>query len=209
MAKTFMVEFHLLLLTFYLFHHIPGILSSFPPHPLIPFIVSRHRQVMPLEDSKPSVAVDAWLAPSAALIGKVEVGSKASIWYGAVIRGDSGGVTIGEETNVQDDVVLSSGDVDIGKGVTIGHGAILKASTVGSGSMIGMKSVLEEATVEAGAIVAAGAIVTPGTVVGAGQVWGGNPAKFLREVSPAEKSQLLKSAVEYVTLSQEHAKVQP
>lgn len=166
---------------------------------------SRHRQLMPLVASAPSVAESAWVAPSATLIGEVDVSGDASVWYGAVIRGDSGSVAIGEGSNVQDDAVLGSGDVSVGAGVTIGHGAIIKASTVADGAMIGMKSILESASVEAGSIVAAGAVVTPGTVVGAGQVWGGNPAVYMRDTTPADRAQLTKSAEGYVALAGSHA----
>lgn len=171
--------------------------------PLVLETFSRHRQVMPLKDTIPSVETDAWVAPSASLIGKVDVSSKASVWYGAVVRGDCGSVTIGAGSNVQDDAVLAAGNVSIGEGVTIGHGAIIKASTVGDGSMVGMKSVIEEASVEEGSIVAAGAIVTPGTVVPTGQLWGGNPAVFMREITAEEKAQLIKSAEGYSALAAE------
>ncbi|CAN0343021.1 unnamed protein product, partial [Hapterophycus canaliculatus] len=125
---------------------------------------------MPLAEDAPTVAKDAWVAPSATLVGEVDVSYGASVWYGAVIRGETGSVAIGEGSNVQDDAVLGSGSVSVGAGVTIGHGAIIKASTVADGSMIGMKAIVEGATVEEGSIVAAGAVVTPDTIVGAGQV---------------------------------------
>ncbi|CAN0086630.1 unnamed protein product [Scytosiphon promiscuus] len=166
---------------------------------------SRHRQLMPLAEDAPMVAQDAWVAPSATLVGEVNVSDGASVWYGAVIRGDGGSVAIGEGSNVQDDAVLGSGSVSVGAGVTIGHGAIIKASTVADGSMVGMKAVVEGATVEQGSIVAAGAVVMPDTVVGAGQVWGGNPAVYMRDTTSAEKAQLTKSAEGYVALAGSHA----
>ncbi|CAN0008636.1 unnamed protein product [Ectocarpus fasciculatus] len=166
---------------------------------------SRHRQLMPLAASAPAVAKDAWVAPSATLVGEVDVSGGASVWYGAVVRGDAGAVAIGEDSNVQDDAILGSGDVSVGAGVTIGHGAIIKSSTVADGSMVGMKAIVESATVEQGSIVAAGAVVKPDTVVGAGQVWGGNPAVYMRNVTPAEKAQLTKSAEGYVALAGSHA----
>ncbi|CAM9112476.1 unnamed protein product, partial [Phaeothamnion confervicola] len=165
---------------------------------------SRHRQMMPLDDKSPSVAKDSFVAPNASLIGGVTVSSKASVWYGAVIRGDAGPVTIGARANLQDDVVVSGGATTIGADTTVGHSAILMAASVGPGAFVGMKAIVESATVEGGAMVAAAAVVAPGSVVPKGEVWGGNPAKFLRKMTEAEKSYVGKSAAGYAALAAEH-----
>ena len=126
--------------------------------------------------------------------------NSVSIWYGTIIRGDRGNVRIGRHTNVQDKTVIAtsasanddgSGDVTIGEGVTIGHGAIINASIIGSHTLIGMGAVVcEGAEVQSQCIVAAGAVVTSGTLIPSGQMWAGNPAKYVRDVTEAEKEGL-------------------
>lgn len=176
--------------------------------------LSRHRAVMNLFDKKPSLPPDCFVAPSAGLVGDVTVGPKSSVWYGALLRGDVNKIVIGRETNVQDGSVIHvsknnlGGQVlptIIGDRVTIGHSATLHACTVESEALVGMgATVLDGAKVSSGAIVAAGAVVTPKTVVPPGELWGGNPAKFMRAVTPEEKAFITESAANYVSLAAAH-----
>ncbi|KAL4858669.1 Gamma carbonic anhydrase 1 [Chlorella vulgaris] len=177
--------------------------------------LSRHRSVAPLLGEKPSLGSGVFVAPSATVIGNVTLGDKASVFYGSVIRADSGSITIGEKTNVQDGCVIRtssaylaghSANTTIGSMVTIGHQASLQGCTVGDRALVGMNAtLLEGSRVEDGGMVAAGAVVSPGTVVKSGEIWGGNPAVFLRKLKPEEAKFLPESAEHYARLSAEHA----
>ena len=122
------------------------------------------------------------MAPSATVIGDVCLSPRASVWFGAVVRGDRGAVHIGTNSNIQDRAVLTVG-VTIGDGVTVGHGAMLSDCVVGDGALIGMGAIVQDgATVGAGAVVAAGAVVLPDTAIPANELWAGNPAVFKKKV---------------------------
>jgi carbonic anhydrase/acetyltransferase-like protein (isoleucine patch superfamily) len=133
--------------------------------------------------------------------------------------GDTGSVSIGDNTNVQDGTTISSSSSSIGGGdqvhhtiigsnVTIGHQASIHGCTIEDEALIGMGAILLEGSrVEKGAMVAAGAVVQPGTIVPAGEIWGGRPAKHLRALKPEEKTFLSESAEHYVNVSAEHIKV--
>jgi carbonic anhydrase/acetyltransferase-like protein (isoleucine patch superfamily) len=172
---------------------------------------------MNLVDKKPVVAGDAFVAPSASLVGDVQVGSKSSIWYGCVLRGDASSIRIGSETNIQEHSLVSVGGSPfssgksptvIGNKVTIGHGAVVHACTVEDGAFVGMgATLLDGVVVEQGAFVAAGALVTENTRIPAGQIWAGNPAKFLRELKGDEGAFIPKSADHYSELAATHAEV--
>ena len=180
-----------------------------PSYPLPPPISHSHSPAQ----QKPSAASSSFVAPSAAVIGSVTLADKSSIWYGAVVRGDLNSVKIGASSNVQDRAVLttaSSSALTIGKNVTIGHGALLESCSVGDDVLIGQGAIVQAgAAVEGKNIVAAGAVVLPGTRVPAGQLWAGNPAKFIREVTPEEVKGFEKSAASYATLAADHAKDVP
>lgn len=162
----------------------------------------------------PSYPSSCFVAPNASVIGQVTMGAGSSIWYGATVRADVNTITIGELTNIQDRAVIHvarnnpSGDVlptTIGSKVTVGHGAILHACTIEDEVLIGMGAkILDGAVVKQGAIVAAGSVVTPGTEVPAGQVWMGMPARYMRDVDPAESSFLGLSAHNYSELAKGH-----
>lgn len=134
----------------------------------------------------PQVDETAFVAPSADLIGDVTVGAHSSVWYGAVLRGDSGPIRIGAGTSVQDNVTMH-GTTTVGDRCTIGHNAVVHACTVGSGVLIGMGAVvLDRAVVGDGAVIAAGAVVPPRTVVPPGALMMGVPAQEVRRVSEEE-----------------------
>ena len=136
------------------------------------------------------------------------------MWYGSVIRGDVNSVRIGKNTNIQDNVMVhvakhnannTSRDTIIGDNVTVGHGATLHACTVESNAVVGMGAVvMDGVVVESDAIVGAGSLVVPGTVVKGGQVWAGRPAKYVREVTAAEKEAIKQAAGDYSRLSAVH-----
>lgn len=167
------------------------------------------QNILPYKGIFPSIAADAYIAPNAMIIGDVEIGSKAGIWFGCTIRGDVAPVRIGARTNIQDGTVIHTsryeGPTIIGSGVTVGHKALLHACTLEDDSFVGMGAILmDKVVVERGGMVAAGALVTPGKRVKAGQIWAGNPAKFFRDMTDAEKAYIATSAANYVKHVEEY-----
>lgn len=167
--------------------------------------------IRPYEHLLPRIGANAYVDPSAVVIGDVEVGEDASFWPCAVARGDVHHIRIGARSNVQDGAVLhvthdgpyTTGGFPliIGADVTVGHGAILHACTIGDACLIGMHAtVLDGALVQRHAIVGAGALVPPGKVVGEGELWIGNPARRVRQLSAEEIDKLYYSARQYVKL---------
>ena len=167
--------------------------------------------ILQFGDRAPRVAADAYLAPTATLIGDVEIGGQSSIWFGCVLRGDGNSIRIGERTNIQDGTVIhvneerdgTRGAVGwstiIGSDVTVGHLALLHACSLEDGAFVGMKAcVMDGAVVEGQAMVAAGALLTPGKRVRQGELWAGSPAKLMRHLTPAELDYLAYSARHYV-----------
>ena len=142
----------------------------------------------------------AYVAANATVVGEVTLEKDVSVWYGAVLRGDSGAITVGEGTNIQELCVLHE-KTTIGKQCTIGHGAIVHGCTIGDGCLIGMGAIiLGGAQLGDGCLVAAGSVVTGKTAAPAGWLLMGNPAKLVRNLSPEELMANLKNATEYVVL---------
>jgi gamma-carbonic anhydrase len=232
--------------------------------------LSRHRQLFPLLVSgRPVLHPEvAYIAPCATLIGSVFVGRQVSIWYGAVLRGDTcenassfhtrysieadhpsdglsleastsrsatsetvvtpqpwplsptrhrdqldhhgGAIFIGDDTNLQDACVITAAQnhCRIGRGVTIGHAAQLHSCTVQDFALIGMGSVLQPGVVvETEAFVAAGAVVPADTVVRSGTLWVGNPARYVRDLTPEQREKLHFQSREYVAVAGTHRQV--
>ena len=153
---------------------------------------------------KPRVHPDAWVDPQAAVIGDVIVEERASVWYGAVLRGDFNPIVVRAGANVQDNSVLHvtpEFPCIVGDNVTIGHRAVVHACTIMDNVRIGIGAVvLDGAVVEEGAQVGAGALVPPGKVVEAGWLVLGVPAKPVRRMSPDELEDILRNARDYVAL---------
>ena len=145
----------------------------------------------------------AWVARNATVVGDVILGENASIWYGAVLRGDRGTITIGDGTNVQDNCVIHE-KTTIGKNCTIGHGAIVHGCTMGDESMIGMGAiVLTGAKIGRNCLIGAGAVVTGKMDAPDGSLILGSPAKIVKEVSPEMIAEIEKDAAIYVQLARE------
>lgn len=143
-----------------------------------------------------------YLAPSAVVTGDVTLGNNVSIWHGAVLRGDSGAITVGDNSNVQDNCVLHE-KVTIGKGVSVGHGAILHGCTVGDDCVIGMGAIILDGAVLADhCLVGAGALVTGKMHAPAGSLILGNPAKVVKELTPEQIDYIHKDAENYVALAE-------
>ena len=144
-----------------------------------------------------------YIAPDARVLGDVELSEDVSIWYGAVVRGDSGKIVIGEGTNIQDRVVIHE-KTTLGNRCTVGHGAIVHGCTVGGGCLIGMGSILlTGAVLEDGCLVGAGAVVTGKTHATAGSVLLGNPARIVKTLTPEEMEKLQAGVEEYIRLAKE------
>ena len=152
-----------------------------------------------------------FVAPNATVLGDVVLGPGSSVWYGAVLRGDDGTLTLGENTNVQDNAVLHTGpglDVKVGKGVSIGHGAIVHGCTVGDHCLIGMHAtILNGAVIGDGCLIAAGALVPERTVIPAGSLVIGVPGKVVRAVSAEQAAGIKANEEEYLQLAEAHKKV--
>lgn len=144
-----------------------------------------------------------YMAENATVTGDVRLGENVNIWYGAVLRGDSGTITIGEGTNIQDNCVLHE-KVTLGKSCTVGHGAIVHGCTVGDNTTIGMGViVLDGAVIGKNCIVAAGALVTGKVNAPDGSLVLGNPARVVKEVTPVQIEGNTKNAAHYVELAKE------
>lgn len=143
----------------------------------------------------------AYIAPNATVVGDVELGENVNIWYGAVIRGDHGRITLGDCTNIQDNAVLHDG-LTLGKNCTVGHGAIVHGCTVGDNCLIGMGAiVLSGAVLEDNCIVGAGAVVTGKTKAAPGSVLLGSPAKVIKYATEEQIRDTIHNAEEYVELA--------
>jgi carbonic anhydrase/acetyltransferase-like protein (isoleucine patch superfamily) len=160
------------------------------------------------EEWTPAVAADAFIAPSAQLIGNVQIGSQSSIWYGCILRGDVDKIVIGDRSNLQDGTIVHvspNAPTLVGSDVLVGHGAILHGCELQNGSFVGIRAtLLNGVLVESGAFVAAGALVLPDTLVPSGEMWGGMPAKKIGSLTPALAKAMKLAAMEYVVLGQKH-----
>jgi gamma-carbonic anhydrase len=173
--------------------------------------------ILPYRNILPRIDPTAFVAPNAVVIGDVEIGPYANIWFNCVIRGDDAAIRIGAGANIQDGTVVHvtceefPGGVGervecvIGEGVAIGHMALLHACRLEPGAFVGMKAcVMDRAVVEGGAMVAAGAVVTPRKRVPAGELWAGTPARFSRAIKPEELAYMRWVGEHYRALAEEY-----
>ena len=155
-----------------------------------------------LDGVAPRVADTAWVADSAQVIGNVELGQDASIWFGTVVRGDTECITIGAGSNIQDASVLHADagqPLVVGEGVTVGHQVMLHGCTIGDGSLIGIGAiVLNGARIGKNCLVGAGALVTEGKEFADGSMIIGSPAKVVRQLTPEQIGSLRQSAQHYI-----------
>ena len=151
----------------------------------------------------PEFGENCYLAENATVVGDVIMGSECSVWFNAVVRGDVNSIRMGNCVNVQDGAVIhctyEKTKVNLGNHVSIGHNALVHGCTVEDNVLIGMGSiVMDDCYIEANSIIAAGAIVTQGTRVPAGTIYAGNPAKYLKDVSPDAAEVFKRTAYNYV-----------
>ncbi|MER6526520.1 gamma carbonic anhydrase family protein [Streptomyces sp. NPDC001508] len=160
---------------------------------------------------EPRIDEGAFVAPTASVIGDVTLHAGASVWYGAVLRGDAERITVGASANVQDNVTLHADPgfpVSVGERVSIGHNAVVHGATVQDDCLIGMgATVLNGAVIGAGSLVAAQALVPQGMTVPPGSLVAGVPAKVKRELTDEERRGLTLNGTLYAELARTHREV--
>jgi carbonic anhydrase/acetyltransferase-like protein (isoleucine patch superfamily) len=175
--------------------------------------VQHDNYIAELDFGKPQIDDQAFVAPTAVVVGAVTMGPHSSIWYGAIARADADQIEIGEGSNVQDGCTLHSDEgfpLLIGKGVTVGHRVVLHGARVDDDVLVGMGSiVMNGAHIGSGSIVAAGAVVTPGTEVPPNSVVGGIPAKVLRPATEDDMAHIRGNAASYTERLASARKVRP
>jgi carbonic anhydrase/acetyltransferase-like protein (isoleucine patch superfamily) len=163
--------------------------------------------VLPLNGKTPQVAEDAFIAPTAVLVGDVRIGSGASVWFGAVLRGDDPDhpIVVGPEANVQDGAIIHVGHwgpTVIGARVTVGHGAVMECCEIGEGSLIGMRAVvLQNATIGRECLVAAGSVLLEGAEIPDRSLVAGVPGTVRRRFEASTPDWLTRSWVHYSELA--------
>ncbi|HEY0028557.1 MAG TPA: gamma carbonic anhydrase family protein [Allosphingosinicella sp.] len=172
-------------------------------------------ELIPFGGKAPRIAPDAFVAPGARLIGDIDIGPEASIWYNCVLRADVNRISIGARTNIQDGSVIhvdspKAGDAEghatiIGADVLIGHMAMVHGCILHDRAFVGLGSiVMDGCEIESEAMLAAGAMLTPGKRIPAGQLWAGRPAKYVRDLSPEELAGQREGVAHYVALAKAH-----
>ncbi|GGY44281.1 gamma carbonic anhydrase family protein [Parvularcula lutaonensis] len=168
--------------------------------------------ILPFHGKTPKIHDSAFIAPGVIIIGDVEIGPDASVWYGCVLRGDTNRIVVGARSNVQDGTICHVDDASrggtpvlIGEDVLIGHRCMLHGCTVEAGGFVGMgATVLDEAVIEGGGFLAAGAFLSNRKRVPSGELWGGMPAKKLRDLREGEDKMALMGAAFYVEEARQH-----
>ncbi len=154
-----------------------------------------------LDDAAPNIAEDAWIAPDASVIGRVLIGQKVGIWFGAVLRGDNEPIHVGDGSNVQEHVMMHTDvgyPLTVGAGCTIGHRAILHGCKIGDNSLVGMGAIiLNGAEIGANSLVGAGALVTEGKTFPPNSLIVGSPARVARTLGEVQIDALRGSAISY------------
>jgi len=180
--------------------------SAIAPSALLPSPHWPYGTVFSLDGITPQIAEDAFIAPTAAVIGDVVIGSETGIWFHCLLRGDMNSIRIGARTNIQDGTVvhIDSGGMRtiIGDDVTVGHNAVIHACTLKNRAFVGISAtVLDGAVIEEGGMLAAGGLLTPGKVIGPNEMWTGSPAKLRRVMDAEERSRFDRNAVVYRELA--------
>jgi carbonic anhydrase/acetyltransferase-like protein (isoleucine patch superfamily) len=164
--------------------------------------------LLPHGDDFPEVAPSAWVAPGAHVIGAVHLGEQSSVWYGAVLRGDTEPIRIGARTNVQDGCVLHADPgypAIVGDDCVVGHNAIVHGCQIGNGCLVGMgATILNGAKIGEGSIVAAGALVPENKEFPPRSLIVGIPAKAVREVTEEQTKSIAHGVREYVERAASH-----
>lgn len=160
------------------------------------------------EAASPNVHPEAFVAPNATVVGRVSLGREASVWYGCVLRGDVEPITVGDQSNVQDQTIVHIDEgfpTRIGARVGVGHRCLLHGCVIEDECLIGMGAiVLNGVVIESGSVIAAGALVTENTRVPAGSLAMGVPARVVRSVDDELRARIERTWRDYVRLAREH-----
>jgi carbonic anhydrase/acetyltransferase-like protein (isoleucine patch superfamily) len=159
--------------------------------------------ILPVKDKTPLLGENCWIAPNATIVGDVTMGKDCTVWFNAVVRGDVNSISIGERVNIQDGAIIhctyQKTKTIIGNFVSIAHNAIVHGCTIEDKVLVGMGAIIMDgAIIGSGSIIAAGAIITQNTIVPPNSVFAGNPAKFLKEVTPNLEEVFMRTANNYV-----------
>ena len=165
--------------------------------------------LLPYRGVWPRIDPTAFIAEGCRIVGDVEIGAEANIWFNCVIRGDEHTVRIGPRSNIQDGTVIhvhsAKQGTYIGADVTVGHMALLHACTIEDGGFVGMGAiVLDEAVIESGGMLAAGAMLTQGKILPGGELWAGSPARRARELTEDEIAAFGRTVETYRARGQEY-----
>jgi gamma-carbonic anhydrase len=168
--------------------------------------------IRPYQGKAPKIAPSAFIADNVVIIGDVEIGEHASVWYNCVLRADVGMIRIGARSNVQDGSCLHmTTDLShalIGEEVTVGHNAIVHGARIEDGALVGMGSILlDNALIGRESLIAAGTVIPPRMVVPPYSLVRGQPGKVVRELSPEQRLEGRRGAVHYLDLAAEHRKI--
>ncbi len=165
--------------------------------------------IAPHAGKAPRIHETAFVAPGACLIGDVEIGPGASVWYNCVLRADLNRIVVGARSNVQDGTVIHVEPhlpTVIGEDALVGHMALLHACTVADRAFVGMGSIaMDGARVGAGAMLAAGTLLGPGKTVPPRELWAGRPARFMRAIGDDEFAAMGRQTALYCDLAEHHA----
>ena len=159
--------------------------------------------ILPVSGKSPVYGTNCWFAPNATLVGDIVMGDDCSVWFNAVVRGDVNSIVMGNRVNIQDGAVIhctyQKTRTVIGNYVSIAHNAIVHGCVIEDEVLVGMGAIIMDgAVIGKNAIIGAGAIVTQNTVVPPGTVWAGNPARYIKDVSPELGEVFMRTANNYV-----------
>ncbi len=162
--------------------------------------------ILPVKDKSPAWGNDCFIADNATIVGDVQMGDKCSVWFNAVIRGDVNYIKIGNNTNIQDGVVIHGtylkAPTNIGNYVSIGHNALVHGCTLKDHSLVGMGAiVMDGAVVEEYVIIGAGSVVLERTICESGYLYAGSPAKKIKPLTDEQKALLDKLPDNYILYS--------
>ena len=164
--------------------------------------------LLPHDDGYPEVAASAWVAPGAYVIGDVHLAEESSVWYGAVLRGDTEPIRVGARTNIQDGCILHADPgfpAVVGEDCVVGHRAVVHGCEIEDGCLIGMgATILNGAKIGEGSIVAAGALVPEGKEYPPGSLIVGIPAKAMKDVTDEQTQDIARGVREYVERAASH-----
>lgn len=169
------------------------------------YTMRRVAVILEYKGVRPDIGHNVFIAPTAVVIGNVSIGNNVSIWYGTVVRGDRDTITIGDDTNIQDNCTVHTDPgkpVRIGRGVSIGHAAVVHGCFIENDCLIGIKAaILNQAVIRRGSIVASGAVVREGQKVGPFQLVAGVPAEVKRDLNDKMLEKIQDTAKIYTRLA--------